>query len=314
MRYPCVRLQSLCTTAVCVLLALASMGGAYAQNYPPERPEPSRHENSWVPWSILGVVGAALLASQMKENKTYVDDDTLAANGPRFPDSYNVGTFAVQGYVQDRWPLVIDLRAMPDSCTWLEVNMEQRPVFSRLLDVDGKAGRQLITLRLPDRITDKARSALYFIRSEKPACSGGERPVPAGSSAASPIEIYGIGAGPRAVGSVAVDQLLFAPAAPKFPQERASVAYRLQSGFNHVAVEILRFDKQSPDQIEVRRIFAKRNFNVRPGTITDEPWDGRNQAGQRSLGLHRLQVRAWFTENDRSWVGAISPDSVRVER
>lgn len=259
-----------------------------------------------MPWAAIGA--AADLASRLFQQRTYADDDTLAANGPRFPDSFEVGTFAVQGYFKDGWPLVVDFLAQPDSCTMLEVSMNQKVVYTQLLDPDGRSGRRLRQVKLPVGIAERARSALYVVRSERPACEAQR----GGTNDVSPVEVYGIGGGPRAVGSVAVDQLRFEPAAPRLPKERVQIGYRVKSGFNHASVEILRFNEEPPGRINVQRVRARRTDGLAPNSVNVDSWDGQDDRGRRSLGVHRLQVRAWFTENDRSWVGAISPASVRV--
>jgi hypothetical protein len=279
---------------------------------PPGQPSPPprgerRDGAGWVPWAIVGA-GAAILATRMFQQRAYADDNSLAANGPRFPDSFTVGTFAVQGYFKDGWPFVLDFLPQPDSCTVLEISLHQKVMYALLLDRDGRSGRRLVQAKLPPGIAERPQSALYVVRSERPACAA----QTGASHDPSPVEVYGIGGGPRAVGSVAIDQLRFEPAAPQLPQEQVQIGYRAKSGFNHASVEILRFHQEQPGRIDVQRVRARRVDGLAPGSVNADSWDGKLDGGQRSLGVHRLQVRAWFTENDRSWVGAISPASVRV--
>ncbi len=76
----------------------------------------------------------------------------------------------------------------------------------------GAIRKPCTTIGLPDGISAKARPALYVVHSDRPACSGAGTGA-AAAGAGAPLEIYGIGGGPRAVGSVAVDGLEFGPAA-----------------------------------------------------------------------------------------------------
>jgi hypothetical protein len=284
----------------------APVAGEGGQKPPP--PRTASRGNEWVPWAIVGVIGAAAIAASAKDNNAHVDADMLAANGPRFPDSYSIGTFGVQGYVRGGWPVVIDFAAQPDTCTWLEISVDQRS-FASVLDFDGRGERKLVRIDMPGALAPGPSPGMYVVHSARPACPNHR--VPGNERTPSPVEVYGIGAGPRAVGSVAIDELQFGPPELRSPQDRATIAYRAESEFNHASIEILRFDQDPPGQFNVHRVTA-RKADVAAGQNQSAPWDGKTDSGARSLGVHRLQVRAWFTENDKSWVGAISPSSVIV--
>ena len=306
--------------------SLQAQGGDQRYRVPPregppprEVPPPTEHPPSgssrgkeWLPWVIAGgVIGAVAIASRANQANAHVDEDALGTNGPRFPDSYTVGTFAVQGYFGGGWPIVIDYFPQPSTCTWLEVSIDQTLRVLRPLDRDGSGGRRLVRIDVgPEYLPKGARSAVYAVHSVHPTCPEG-RKIPSDDATPSPVEVYGIGAGPRAVGSVAIDELQFGPDELRFPQDRATIAYRAASEFNHASVEILRYSQEPSGQINVDRVSAQR-VAVVPGQNQGAPWGGKGESGGPSLGMHRLQVRAWYTENDKSWVGAISPASVYV--
>lgn len=338
-RHCCVVREPCITLALVSALALPAFSTVQAQDYPPrppsggtyppaqtppsdgnyppgrdERPPPrhdsgSRGGGGVFPWALGALFGAIFAQRPDASPGPAGNDDYLERNGPRPADSYKVGTFVVEAFVQDRWPLVVDFLPQPDSCTALDVYIGPKRVFSRLLDADGLSGRRLVTVSLPDGISQKARPALYVVHSDRPACAGAGA---AAQGAGAALEIYGIGGGPRAVGSVAVNGLEFGPATPKLPQQQVQIAYRTQWPFNHVSVEVLRFHRNSPERIDVERVLARRNNGPPPGRVADQPWDGRNGAAELSLGVHRLQVRAWMSGNEHSWVGAISPTSVLI--
>ncbi|WGG48215.1 hypothetical protein [Rugamonas sp. DEMB1] len=280
-----------------------------------ERPR-ERGSSSLANAAILVGVGAVLAsifsAPSEQGPAPAINDDYLARNGPRFAVTQKVGTFVVEGYIRSGWPFVVDFLPQPDTCTELDVYLGGKQVFSRLLDADGRAGRRLLRIELPGNIAPAARAALYVLRSARPACA--ERGAVADEGGVS-VEVYGIGAGPRAVGSVAVDRLVFGPPQPKLPRELVQVGYRMQWPFNHVAVEVLRFRRSGADGIEVERVAtldAEHSRGLPAGEVAGQTWDGRNGAAALSRGLHRLQVRAWLAGDDRSWVGAISPGAVRI--
>jgi hypothetical protein len=313
------------SASVCAALIFSSMGsptllaaeGSIA-DVPSRGPTSKEHQpgsasrgNEWVPWAIIGgVIGAAAIAASAKDSNAHVTAEMLNTNGPRFPDSYSVGTFGVQGYVRTGWPVAIDFVSQPDTCTWLEISADQRS-FSTVLDFEGRGGRRLVRIDLPDILAPSPRPAVFVVHSVRPTCPNHK--APSDKRTPSPVEVYGIGAGPHAVGSVAIDELQFGPPELRGPKDQATIAYRAESEFNHVSVEILRYDENPPGQFNVYRVTAK-NADVAPGQNKGDPWDGKNDSGARSLGVHRLQVRAWYTENDQSWVGAISPSSVYVAK
>ena len=278
----------------------------------------SSGETNWAPWAIgLGALAitAIAVAANAKKNGTAASDQGLLANGPRFPDTYGVGVFAVQGYLGDGWPVVVDFLSQPGTCTTLEISVGDRLVSSEALDWDGLGGRQFKRIDLPPsrqkrapgfRGREPASVAMYVINSRSPACG---QPGPRNAAA---IEVYGIGAGPRAVGSVAIDHLSFGPARPHFPNEQVAIGYEARNPFNHASVEILRYEVTTPGVINVQRIKSSRTDTVLVGPNSGGAWNGMSDTGVRSTGVHRLQVRGWYTENDRSWVGAISPSSVQV--
>jgi len=243
-----------------------------------------------------------------------VDSESLARNGPQFPISQSVGTFNVEGFVRGGWPFVIDFKSQLDTCTWLEITTDEKTTWSRILDVDGSAGRHILEIDLPQNLASEPRPAQYAIYSTQPACAPGAEAVPEKARRYLPILVYGIGGGPRAVGSVAVNKLQFGPPTPQFPREVATFDYVTESDFGRVSEEILSYRQAESGQWTVVLVHALQLYATIHGTHHGN-WDGTGQAGNRMAGIYRLQVRAWNTVNDeKSWVGAISQDSVRISR
>ena len=62
--------------------------------------------------------------------------------------------------------------------------------------------------------------------------------------------------------------------------------------------------------VVIAPVFDARQVNLNVGRHGGD-WPG-TAPGSRGLskGPHRLQVTAWFTTDDRSWVAAIAPDIV----
>ena len=294
--------------------ALLSRGETTESSSDDGRPSKETGNDS-LPWVAAGVIGAVTIWAAMRSHEK-ASDDSLTRSGPRMPDVYSVGSFPVQGYARGGWPIVVDFLPEPDSRTWIEVAIDGRLVYQELLDPDGRGGRQQVRIALPPKVSDKPRPGLYAIHSVRVAGGrvlkdAGGRDIPAN------LEIYGIGAGPRAVGSVAIDGVAFEPGRLRFqPGGRglASYSYNARSEFNRAAVEILKFENRG-DEIHVERVKSENLLGVRLGRSPSGTWDGTSDAQHApSLGLHRLQVRGWFNSEDRSWVGAWSPTAVTVSQ
>lgn len=231
--------------------------------------------------------------------------ETLLKDGPQMPMTYPVGTFSVRGFARNGWPVVLDFKPQPNTWTTLDVVFRKRTV-SLNVDTNGLEGRHLVKLQLPGNPKKKTVPATYVLRSVyRDSQDGQQHPAP--------VEVYGIGGGPRAVGSVAIEQLSMLPESV-MAGTPARFAFSAKSPFNRTRAEVLKFVAANNQQIELERVMSTEDDNVSVGPH-DGVWDGLDQSSHAaSLGVHRFQVRAWFTSDDKSWVGAVAPKLVRVGR
>jgi hypothetical protein len=235
--------------------------------------------------------------------------DDLLQNGPPFPRTLRDGSFDVDGFARGGWPFVIDFQPQPESCTWLEVSADDAPAWGAILDPDGRAGRRTARITLPENLGQLPRPAHYAVYSVQQPCTV-RQPTPTPSR----IDVYGIGAGPRAVGSVAINNLQFGPRTPRFPQEMATFVYVADNDFGRVSQEILDFRPDGAAKWIVVPVSTTQLYASQRGTHRGS-WDGTGPGGGRTPGIYRFQVRAWNTLNDeKSWAGAISSDSVHIAR
>ena len=229
------------------------------------------------------------------------DAHFLEKNGPQIAETYPVGSFSVRGFTRDNWPIVIDFLPRRSTRTTLDVIIDDHKISTLIIDSNGLAGRHLEKLIMPaNGWAKKPKVATYLVRSvylDRFGNLGGP----------APLEVYGIGGGPRAVGSVAIEQLNFRGG----PGQPAQFAYQAKSPFNHVRTEVVRFN--SDDQaIHIARVMEVSTEDVAVGRHTGS-WDGLDTAlGTPSHGVHRFQVRAWFTSDDKSWVGAVAPSLLTI--
>lgn len=254
------------------------------------------------PWE-LAVVPPLLLAVLLGGGEGKAAK-VLEKDGPQFPEAERPGVFEIRGFGRDGWPMVVDFQPQPNTQTILSVTFTRKHHVELLLDPDGRGGRQLRKLDMPaNGWARKPKPATYTIYSQYVA------PSPYSGQAA-PIAVYGIGGGPRAIGSVAIEQLVFR----RSPLGNAPFAleYSAKSPFNRVQMEVVRLESGG-EGIKLFRVMKDGAEDIAIGRH-DGVWNGLDAGnGVRSVGIHRFQVRAWFTSDDKSWVGAVAPSLLKVE-
>jgi hypothetical protein len=263
--------------------------------------------DSWkvgVAIAVAGVTGYLSTQTQFPSGDEPPRGQALLANGPELPDSYPDGSFSVRGFTRDGWPVVVDFAPQPGTVTQLEVTVATSQGSTKrtiVLDPDGSHGRQLVKVEMPAGGTPVATPATYLISSVPIASLDTDRPA---AVRAAPLQVFGIGGGPRAVGSVAIEQLAFSRASVG-----ARFSYVAKSEFSQARAEVQQF-RRSGDRSEIVAIFDLRKSNLSVGRQTGD-WPGTASGSPApSRGVHRLQVTGWFTTDDRSWVAALAPDLV----
>ena len=288
------------------------------ENYKRRTP-PQSSANDWnIPLAIVTAVGVGWLLKHAFSRRPPVAIDSLLTNGPKFPNEYPTGAFAVQGLVKDGWPIVIDYAPDPQSLVWLDVVAENSASHSRLLAMN-EEGRRIAKINLPIEVFgNKLRPVLLTIRSilivDKLSVNG-ER----GPDIATPVKVHGIGAGPKAVGSIAIDQMHIAPSVLYTGQNTyVNYKYNTYSTFARVQEEIVKRMLISDTIPRIRDSHVKnipKRGSVVPGEQSNV-WDSKNEKGEFSYGEHFLRVRVWEQlTNDREggdWVAAVSDETVDV--
>mgnify|MGYP001391923546 CR=1 FL=1 len=234
--------------------------------------------------------------------------DRLSDGGPRFQEVFSLACVPVHGFVRGGWPLVIDYQAEEGTAVSVEIHVADRdPV---VLPLPGGGERHLQKLELPRSLGDKLSPALFLVRAVR------DQP---GTPALGRLRTYGLGAGPRAVGSVAIDQVEFHPGELRLGRkDTANYSFHSRSDFNRAAAEILRLDDRNGDlQVRLARsipIAGGLAAGTWVGREQPQTWDGTDGHRQVSLGPHLMQVRAWLSAQDGGdWVSAWSSGTVHVK-
>ena len=254
--------------------------------------------------AVASVTGYLASRTEFPSGDQPPQAETLLANGPELPKSYPDGSFSVRGFTRDGWPIVVDFAPQPGTVTQMDVTVARGGDRTRrtiILDPDGSRGRRLVKVAMPAGGTPAATPATYVIFSVPIAALNTDRP---GSVQAAPLQVYGVGGGPRAVGSVAIEQLAFSRA-----NVGARFSYVAKSEFSQTRAEVQQF-RRAGGKSEIVPIFDLKKSNLSVGRQSGSwPGTATGSAGP-SRGVHRLQVTGWFTTDDRSWVAALAPDLV----
>jgi hypothetical protein len=235
---------------------------------------------------------------------TQPPEKVLSERGPQFPSEFSMSNLSVVGFVKGDWPMVLDYEVREPGMFLLSISAEGVAPFFYVLEGTQPARRQQI-LRIPARFGNQPIAGHFAVQAltNKP---GEATPVF--------LRVFGIGAGERAVGSVAIDQLHFTPPSVR-PKDKQTALYGFHShaDFEKVTAEFQLVGLM--DGAVVGRLEYQEDVKdlVRRDTeIQNKPWDPRK--AKAAPGQHLFQVRAWYTlKKGGDWVIAWSPQLVRVE-
>jgi len=124
------------------------------------------------------------------------------------------------------------------------------------------------------------------------------------------LRLFGLAAGPRAVGSIAIDLVHFGPQRIR-PRDKQQAVYTFHThaDFDRIRAEFLRsvtaggeLTSKLEDEDEAKHILRDTNGRGL--------WNGK----KASPGEHMLQLRGWESSLDKcNWVIAWSTDQVEIE-
>lgn len=150
-----------------------------------------------------------------------------------------------------------------------------------------------------------------------------------GQVSPSHVHIHGIAAGPKAVGSIGIDQVTFAPGSIQLAQhQKAQYGFHSISDFKNTEVSFVRLAKSSSGEIIAASVGSRSMGSVAQNNWKNGDWDGSITKAQivktyppdlqkwllAPQGQHVLQVRAWLPGKDGGdWVTALSDAIVVVQ-
>ena len=285
-------------------------GGDYGDGISPAEGDGGGGKNWLIPAIIVGATALFAIGKALSAEKTEQRDDdeatrALLRDGPQLAPQFNGSAFGVRGLVRGGWPVVVDYAQQRPGRVLLRIAIPGAETVTYRLDKFG-LGRHVLRFDLPPFLGDRLKPAVIALTAAD---------LDTGRETIDGFSVLGLGIGPRAVGSVAVDRLEFDPGLMRPARgETAGYAFHSRSDFDHAAVEFMQVT-QSPDGVRKRYVHGQRIGPVqREDRVESAPtqrWDGRDEQAKLSAGRHQLQVRVWDEGGD--WVGAWSESVVLVQ-
>lgn len=296
------------TLAGILLLSLVTQNVCAGNYYPPPR-----HEGGGGSGGLIGgAIGGAILLGGLawwwlnREPSLQSPDsrlvDQLKHSGPQVPPAFALNSFSIKGLVKGNWPMVMDFSLDSPGKVQVAISAQgAQEVYTFTLS-NNQTGRRQMKWELPGKLGDDLRPALITVTATEAYQTG------------KVFNISGFGVGPRAVGSVAIDQLMFSPDGIHIAN-RDIALYRFfsHSNFENASAEFRQLGAGNYNiLVNSQPIEGGVNANRWIGDAERRSWDGFDTHHQISLGRHRLLVRAWHSEGD--WVTSMSNMTVNVSQ
>jgi hypothetical protein len=239
----------------------------------------------------------------------------LDQSGPQLPPMFSMSAFSVTGFVKGSWPVVFDYLLEQDSLLIVVIAPEGREPL--IYHLNGKKGHWQSRLSVPAQVGETSLVAQYAIHALDENI---------GQVGPSHLHVHGIAAGPKAVGSIGIDQVTFSPATIHTALgEKARYGFHSISDFPRVDVDFIRVGMTQDHQIIAARVGGKTMGSISRNEERNGDWDGKSRVDKGKFspqfrqwlgapaGQHLIQVRAWYGRNNGDWAIAMSEDLVTVE-
>ena len=242
---------------------------------------------------VAAGVTAALLVHHYQHKQPSAND--LIKKGPQVPENVLMNHLIVDGLIGPGWPVGLDFQLEGAGNVTFDITTADKVHYHQVLTASPN-GRG-ITITYPGDLPDKLQAATFDVEAVAPAGSNGSSPS---------LRVYGMAAGPFAVGSIAIDQVTFGPSEVKMKQT-AQYGFHSHSDFSNVCADFM-FTGLKDNHI----VMKQDNETQLSPVIRDEHAQGQLQS-KGTEGQHLLQIRAW-RGNSGDWVVAWSPDMVTLSK
>jgi hypothetical protein len=246
---------------------------------------------------IGGIAAAAGLTAWAVHHHQHKlpDTDHLLKNGPQVPQNVQMTHFIIDGLIGPGWPVAIDFQLNGPGTVTFDITTADKKNYHEVLTSDPK-NRAVLILH-PQPLPDKLQAAVFDIEAVGPTGSKGAAPD---------FRIFGIAAGPRAVGSIGIDKVSFGPSLVKMNQA-AQYAFHSHSDFTDVRADLM-YTGIKDNHVVMKQDSETHLDPVEHGQDKQGPLLTKGTAGQ-----HLLQIRAWRA-NSGDWAIAWSPEIVTLTK
>jgi hypothetical protein len=244
---------------------------------------------------IGGIAAAAILIAVTVHHYQHKlpSAEDLLRKGPRVPENASMSHLIVDGLIGPGWPVGLDFQLEGPGSLTLDITTAGNVHYHQEL-TNHLNGRGITITYPPD--LDKLQPATFDVEAK----------APDGSNNRPSVRIYGMAAGPHAVGSIAIDQLVFGPTEVKINQA-AQYGFHSHSDFSNVCADFM-YTGVKDNQIVIKQ----DNETPLSPVSRDERAKG-SLPTKGTVGRHLLQIRAW-RGNSGDWVVAWSPDVVTMTK
>jgi hypothetical protein len=259
----------------------------------------ARHDDHTGRNVAIGVGAGALAGLVLYKIASHRSDHvkTLSEKGPQFPELLHMSKFQVTGFVRGSWPVVLDYQAEPGAYALLSIAAEGAAPLTATLPTQ-QNGRQMVRILIPPTLGTDLKMADFTIVST----------ISPSDQRLAYFRVYGFGAGPRAVGSVAIDQLKFGPGVITASQPETQIAFHAHNTFDRVRAEFMQLEMI--DNCLENKQFDDKPFKGR--LLEDNRIEDTWSAKKAHPGQIQFRVRGWMTKDSGGdWVSAFSPDLVQ---
>jgi hypothetical protein len=236
------------------------------------------------------------------------DAKALSESGPQFLAEYLLSNFSARVFVRGGAPMVVEYQLGNEAAATVTLTVKTKKdeqTFTRRLEPTGGEVKHEV-FRLPEAFGKKPAVATLSVKAENKDPARQEPPD---------FEVYGLGMGEKAVGSMVIEGLSFQPGRVHATgKEKAAYSFHSRSDFPSARVEFRLTGRTPGGQLFNRAVGDEKIKRIRRGDSVSREWDGRNRKGEVSKGRHQLVVKAWYTEKKGGdWARASSRQRVLVE-
>jgi len=265
---------------------------------PGQRPAPPRASGGGgnTGW-IAGIIGGAALAAGIATYELTRPQQELVRHGPKMPHQFSMSGFRLTAFTQANWPVGLDFVMDPGGELTVNIQVNQRTSYTYTTVASG--ARIQDRFLTPPNFPNKPTPAVYTITAVD---RGSRQPVF--------LRLFGLAAGPRAVGSIAIDEVHFGPQRIRpHDKQEAVYTFHTHTDFDRIQAEFLKsvtvgaeLTSKLEDEDVMKRILS--------GTNGRGLWNGK----KASPGEHMVQLRGWESALDKAnWAIGWSNDQVEID-